>query len=550
MADRAPASHSGTARRRAGAALLDPVARSWGIGEIADLVPFARWLRSAGLDFVQLLPINEMQEGQSSPYSALSAMAIDPIFIALDDVDELGGGGEERSTRDRTRWQALRQRPARRLRRGARAEEPRASRPRSRRFARSSAEDRRPSRSRAFARFAEREAWWLDDYALFRALHDEHGGRHWRDWEPGVRDRDPGGARGRARSGWPTDVRYYAYLQWIADEQWQRARASKRPRSACSAISRSWSAATAPTSGRGSRSSDLDASVGTPPDAFSETGQDWGLPAYRWDVVAADGLRVAAARARRCAELYDGFRIDHLIGFFRTFVRKPRRPHRLPARRRAVAARAGRAPAVDLRGERRDASSPRTSAPCPTSCASRWPRSGIPGMKVHPLGTAVARGRAAIPRSVAYAADFGRDQRHARHRDAWRNGGTALSDGERRALLALPVFARPGFPTIAVFGSPEGRAARGAVRLRLELADPPVPGHLRLARSGQRARGRQRPELDLAAAGPVEDLAGRQRRRSARRSCAVVGKHGRRRLNRPPSLIRFTAMHETTTRQP
>jgi len=44
-----------------------PTRRSWGIGEIPDLVPFGRWLQSAGLDFVQLLPMNEMQEGQSSP---------------------------------------------------------------------------------------------------------------------------------------------------------------------------------------------------------------------------------------------------------------------------------------------------------------------------------------------------------------------------------------------------------------------------------------------------------------------------------------------------
>src|SRR6185312_34725 len=65
-----------------------PSRRSWGIGEIPDLVPLARWLQSTGLDFVQLLPVNEMQEGQSSPYSALSAMALDPIFIALADVKD------------------------------------------------------------------------------------------------------------------------------------------------------------------------------------------------------------------------------------------------------------------------------------------------------------------------------------------------------------------------------------------------------------------------------------------------------------------------------
>ena len=68
---------------------------SWGIGEIPDLPRFARWLDEAGCDFVQLLPVNEMADGQNSPYSALSAMAIDPIYIAVGDVEEfIAAGGE------------------------------------------------------------------------------------------------------------------------------------------------------------------------------------------------------------------------------------------------------------------------------------------------------------------------------------------------------------------------------------------------------------------------------------------------------------------------
>jgi 4-alpha-glucanotransferase len=66
----------------------------------------------------------------------------------------------------------------------------------------------------------------------------------------------------------------------------------------------------------------IDASVGVPPDAFSETGQDWGLPVYRWDVIEATGDEWLKLRARRSAALFDGFRIDHLVGFYRTFVRE------------------------------------------------------------------------------------------------------------------------------------------------------------------------------------------------------------------------------------
>jgi 4-alpha-glucanotransferase len=77
----------------------------------------------------------------------------------------------------------------------------------------------------------------------------------------------------------------------------------------------------------------LDASVGVPPDAFSATGQDWGMPVYRWDAIAAGDFQWLRARARRSAQLFDGYRVDHLVGFYRTYGR-PRRggaPFFIPA---------------------------------------------------------------------------------------------------------------------------------------------------------------------------------------------------------------------------
>jgi 4-alpha-glucanotransferase len=70
-----------------------------------------------------------------------------------------------------------------------------------------------------------------------------------------------------------------------------------------------------------SRRSDfrLDARVGVPPDAFSATGQDWGLPVYRWDVMEREGHAWLRARARRMAELYDLYRVDHVVGVYRTY---------------------------------------------------------------------------------------------------------------------------------------------------------------------------------------------------------------------------------------
>ena len=73
-----------------------PSSASWGIGEIGDLPAVTEWLAGAGLSVLQLLPINEMAPGQQSPYSAISAMAIDPLFISLRAVPEFAAlGGEE-----------------------------------------------------------------------------------------------------------------------------------------------------------------------------------------------------------------------------------------------------------------------------------------------------------------------------------------------------------------------------------------------------------------------------------------------------------------------
>jgi 4-alpha-glucanotransferase len=297
-----------------------PSHRSWGVGEIPDLPRLARWLESAGLDFVQVLPVNEMEEGQNSPYSALSAMAIDPVFIALDDVPEFAkaGGEDQLSAADRRALAAARASRIVDYRtvRGLKAQALRGC------FDAFLAQEhgRGTSRDRSLQEFRRRESWWLRDYALFRALHDEHRGRYWREWEPGLRDRHPAALRA-ARERLAAHLHYYEYLQWVADEQWLRARRD------CGAVG-IFGDFPFMVSGHSAdvwarqHEFRVDASVGVPPDAFSETGQDWGLPVYRWDVIEAGGDEWLRQRARRCTELYDGFRVDHLVGFYRTYVRE------------------------------------------------------------------------------------------------------------------------------------------------------------------------------------------------------------------------------------
>ncbi len=296
-----------------------PSRESWGIGEIGDLPRLGAWMADAGFSFVQLLPINEMAEGQNSPYSAMSAMAIDPIFLstaAVPDIATLGGedllppAGRALLQKARASasidYTAVRTVKLFALRAGF-------DHFREHDWAR---DTNRALRLKAFIANAQ---WWIDDYALFRALHARAEGRSWQDWDAPLRDREPA-ALETARKELATEVLFHAYLQWLAANQWRQVREAcdvgvfgDFPFMVSGDSADVWS-----------RQGEfrLDASVGAPPDAFSVTGQDWGFPAYRWPRIAAHGYQWLGARARRSAELYDGYRVDHLVGFFRTYVRE------------------------------------------------------------------------------------------------------------------------------------------------------------------------------------------------------------------------------------
>jgi 4-alpha-glucanotransferase len=80
-----------------------PSSRSWGLGELPDLVALSGWLASAGFDRLMLLPIGPVAAGDTSPYSASSAMAIDPIYIAVEDVIDFAQAGGERALSEEAR---------------------------------------------------------------------------------------------------------------------------------------------------------------------------------------------------------------------------------------------------------------------------------------------------------------------------------------------------------------------------------------------------------------------------------------------------------------
>jgi 4-alpha-glucanotransferase len=310
--------------RRAG--LLLPLfscatTRSWGIGEISDVATIAEWLGGAGQSVLQLLPLNEMAAGQQSPYSATSAMAIDPIFIDMSAVGEFAALGGEASLSGADREALARARAfgpidyaaVRRLKQAALAAA----------FDRFYADDwcRDTDRARSMRAFVARQAWWIDDYALFVAIHDRESGQPWSEWPEALRTRVPE-ALECARRELAREILYREYLQWIADCQWRDARAAARRHGVAIFGDLPFMVdADSADVWLHSRDFHLDVSAGVPPDAFSATGQDWGMPVYNWDAVEASNFSWLRERARRGAELYDGYRVDHLVGFYRTYGR-------------------------------------------------------------------------------------------------------------------------------------------------------------------------------------------------------------------------------------
>jgi 4-alpha-glucanotransferase len=295
---------------------------SWGVGEIPDLVPFARWATSAGFSVVQVLPVNEASRGQSSPYGAISAFALDPVYLALDMLEDFeAAGGRDALSREEQAvlagvraatsvpWDRVRELKSRALELAFRSFLDKHWKTGS-------------ARARELEAYAREQAAWLGEYALFVAVHDElYRGRSWTEWDDPLRRRDPA-ALAAAQAKLSERALFRSWLQWQLDLQWHAARRQVNAAGAKLMGDLPFMVAT-DSADVWSRPFDfrLDARVGVPPDQYSQTGQDWGLPVYRWEVMERNGHAWMKERARRGADLFDLYRVDHVVGFYRTYYR-------------------------------------------------------------------------------------------------------------------------------------------------------------------------------------------------------------------------------------
>lgn len=301
--------------RRVAGTLLHPTSLPgrYGIGDLGDeSILFLDWLASAGNRLWQVLPLNPPGYGYS-PYGCLSSFAGNPMLVSpqrllqerllapeavadppqfANDRVEFGRVIEWKSRVLRESWDSF-------------------------------DEQATDVQRREFDEFvaAEEQREWLDEYALFMALKENHGGAPWWSWDRKLAQRNARAIE-RMRAELADDLLFHKYVQWLFFKQWATVREAARVRGirimgdvpiyVANDSADVWS---------NRKLFQLDengvptAVAGVPPDYFSTTGQRWGNPLYRWDELARTNYRWWIARIRTNLRFADIVRLDHFRGF-------------------------------------------------------------------------------------------------------------------------------------------------------------------------------------------------------------------------------------------
>lgn len=279
----------------------------YGIGTLgAAAREFADFLAAAGQTYWQVLPICPTSYGDS-PYQSFSSFAGNPYFIDLDDLaadgllepDEYQGldwGGDPQSVDYGlmyiTRYPVLKK-AARRLL----ADPP-----------------------REYEMFCKTSTW-LDDYALFMALKDKHGGASWFTWEPDIRLRRKS-ALAAAKKELADEVDFWKAVQYLFIRQWNALKSYVNglgisiigdvPIYVSGDSADVWANPDQFQLDENGLPTEV---AGCPPDGFSADGQLWGNPLFNWERMKQDGYQWWLRRIAFQFQLYDTLRIDHFRGF-------------------------------------------------------------------------------------------------------------------------------------------------------------------------------------------------------------------------------------------
>ena len=277
----------------------------YGIGTFGQAArEWVDFLSRAKQRYWQVLPLGPTSFGDS-PYQSYSAFAGSLLYIDLELLCRQGLLKKGRCKR--TDWGSA---PS-----AVDYDRVRAGREKLLRKAFSRFEDQK-----ALQKFRRQNKAWVEDYALFMALKEKMGGRPWTQWEEGLRLRDPA-VLARWKERCQEDVDYHVFTQYLFFQQWGELKAyanskgikiiGDAPIYVAMDSADVWAQPQLFQLDEDNVPTEVS---GCPPDAFSEDGQLWGNPLYRWDVMKEDGYAWWMARIRANLSMYDVLRIDHFRG--------------------------------------------------------------------------------------------------------------------------------------------------------------------------------------------------------------------------------------------
>ncbi|ARF55357.1 4-alpha-glucanotransferase [Streptomyces gilvosporeus] len=296
--------------------------RSWGMGDLGDLADLAAWSgRALGTGFVQLNPLHAAVPGppaDPSPYRPSSRRFPDPVHLRIEHIPEyaqLTGPDRRRADDLAARAGILR---ADVLERGALIDRDAVWELKREALELLCAVPLSPGRRAAYCDFLAEQGAPLEDHATWCALAERHGS-DWRAWPAALRDpRSP--ATARERQGLLDRIDFHCRLAWLTDQQLAAAQRAAREAGMGIGLVHDLAVGVHPTGADTWAQQDAFASgmsIGAPPDAFNARGQDWGLPPWRPDALAATGYAPYRGLLSSLLRHAGALRIDHVMGLFR-----------------------------------------------------------------------------------------------------------------------------------------------------------------------------------------------------------------------------------------
>jgi 4-alpha-glucanotransferase len=283
--------------------------KSCGIGEYLDILPLIDWCKEIGMDVIQLLPLNDTGLG-TSPYSSISAYALNPIHISLTALPGLNQVADYQDKLSKIQYwnQTLRVKHhiVRELKFAFLRDYFQAAFP-------------EIARSQEYQNFLEEHSW-LEPYALFKALKEVHFWKNWEDWPIPLKSPSANSYLELLRE-YKQPCDFHMFLQYICWKQLEKVkeRASEQKINLKGDIPILI----------GRDSADvwhyrhfflLHMAAGAPPDMYTKDGQYWGFPVYDWEELEKHNYNWWKQRLSHASHLYHLYRIDHIVGFFRLWT--------------------------------------------------------------------------------------------------------------------------------------------------------------------------------------------------------------------------------------